>query len=62
MLAFMFDQLRADGYKRVMFASATFLTHTRAMHESAGFMELPQPADFPEAWRDCVYVMERALN
>lgn len=61
LLAHMFDQMIADGYKRVFFSSARFLTHARAMYERAGFVDMPHPADFPDAWRDYVYFMERKL-
>ena len=61
MLDQMFDQMIADGYKRVFFSSATFLTHARAMYEGAGFTDCPHPVGFPAKWRDRVYFMERSL-
>ena len=57
----MFEQMVADGYEKVFFSSATFLTHARAMYEKAGFTDMPQPECFPTAWRDKVYFMERTL-
>lgn len=57
----MFEQMAADGYKRVFFSSATFLTHAREMYENAGFVPIPHPAGFPDDWRDKVYFMERSL-
>jgi GNAT superfamily N-acetyltransferase len=57
----MFAQMVADGYTRVFFASAAFLTHARAMYSDAGFVDMPHPEGFPRAWRDKVYFMERAL-
>jgi GNAT superfamily N-acetyltransferase len=61
MLDRMFDQMTADGYRRVFFSSATFLTHARAMYERAGFLSIPHPDGFPDQWRDRVYFMERPL-
>ena len=61
MLDHMFSHMAADGYERVFFSSATFLTHARAMYEQAGFIPMAQPEGFPEAWRDKVYFMERSL-
>jgi hypothetical protein len=52
----------ADGYERVFFSSATFLTHARAMYRKAGFVDMPHPRGFPDAWRDKVYFMERSLS
>lgn len=57
----MFEQMAADGYEKVFFSSATFLTHARAMYRSAGFVDMPYPLGFPDAWRDKVYFMERSL-
>lgn len=57
----MFDQMIADGYRRVFFSSAKFLTHARAMYEHAGFRPMPHPEGFPEDQRDRVYFMERTL-
>jgi GNAT superfamily N-acetyltransferase len=57
----MFEQMVADGYTRVFFSSATFLTHARAMYTNAGFIDMAQPGDLPDHWRDKVYFMERAL-
>lgn len=61
MLDRMFEQMATDGYARVFFSSATFLTHARAMYEDAGFVPMPHPAGFPDDWRDKVYFMERSL-
>ena len=62
MLDHMFAQMADDGYTRVFFSSATFLTHARAMYEHAGFAPMPHPPGFPDAWRDKVYFMERSLT
>ncbi len=62
LLEAMFEQMVADGYERVFFSSAAFLKHARAMYRNAGFTDMPHPEDFPEAWRDRVYFMERALR
>jgi len=61
LLTEMFAQMAADGYTTVRFSSARFLTHARALYESAGFTDIPQPADFPGFLRDFVYFMERPL-
>lgn len=61
MLERMFDQMIVDGYRKVFFSSATFLTHARAMYERAGFVDMPHPSGFPPSWRDYVYFMERPL-
>lgn len=61
LLDHMFEQMAADGYKRVFYSSATFLTHARAMYENAGFVPMPHPEGFPVEWRDKVYFMERSL-
>jgi GNAT superfamily N-acetyltransferase len=61
MLDEMFESLIADGYRKVFFSSATFLTHARAMYEGAGFTEMAPPAGLPVEWRDRVYFMERPL-
>jgi GNAT superfamily N-acetyltransferase len=61
MLGEMFEQMRSDGFRKVRFSSATFLTHARAMYENAGFLDMPHPRGFPDGWRDYVYFMERAL-
>ena len=57
----MFEEMRADGYRRVMFSSAKFLTHARKLYESVGFTDMPLPAGFPDHFRDFVYFMERPL-
>lgn len=62
MLERMFEQMISDGYEKVMFSSAKFLTHARAMYESAGFVDMPTPKDFPDEWRKYVYFMERSLQ
>jgi GNAT superfamily N-acetyltransferase len=56
----MFEQMVIDGYKRVFYSSATFLTHARAMYENAGFVPMQHPQSFPDEWRDKVYFMERS--
>ena len=61
LLDHMFEQMAADGYTRVFYSSAAFLTHARAMYEKAGFIPMPHPAGFPDTWRDKVYFMERSL-
>jgi GNAT superfamily N-acetyltransferase len=62
MLEKMFEQMTLDGYKKVMFSSAKFLTHARAMYENAGFVDMPHPRGFPDEWRKYVYFMERPLQ
>ena len=62
MLGQMFEQMATDGYTRVFFSSATFLTHARKMYVNAGFLPMSHPADFPDDWRDKVYFMERSLT
>jgi len=61
LLDHMLDQMRADGYERAVFSSATFLPHARRMYEAAGFTAMAHPPGFPEDWHDKVYFMERAL-
>jgi GNAT superfamily N-acetyltransferase len=61
MLDAMVDRMIADGYARVFFSSAAFLTHARAMYEAAGFAPMDHPAGFPEDMRHRVYFMDRAL-
>lgn len=61
MLSHMFEQLIIDGYRKVFFSSATFLTHAREMYKAAGFSDIPHPEGFPDAWRNRVYFMERSL-
>ncbi|AQS48198.1 hypothetical protein BMG03_10605 [Thioclava nitratireducens] len=61
MLEHMFEQLIADGYRKVFFSSANWLTHARAMYEAAGFSDIPHPTGFPDKWRNHVYFMERTL-
>ena len=53
----MFAAMRADGYDRVRFASARFLTHARRLYEDAGFADIPSLPGTP----DVAYWMERAL-
>lgn len=62
MLDAMFARMRSDGYDRVVFSSAAFLTHAREMYRAAGFRDAPPPEGFPEDWRGRVYFMERALG
>ncbi|MBV1867930.1 MAG: GNAT family N-acetyltransferase [Marinosulfonomonas sp.] len=57
----MFEQMIEDGYQKVIFSSATFLTHARSMYEAVGFVDMPHPEAFPDEWRNYVYFMERAL-
>ena len=61
MLERMFEQMVADGYEKVIFSSAKFLTHARTMYRNAGFEDMPHPDGFPDAWRDYVYFMQRPL-
>jgi len=61
LLETMFEQMISDGYKKVVFSSATFLTHARTMYRNAGFVDMPHPAGFPDEWRKFVYFMERSL-
>ena len=61
MLERMFEQMSVDGYEKVFFSSAKFLTHAKAMYEAAGFTSSPHPVGFPAEWRDRVYFMERSL-
>ncbi|MCX7558506.1 GNAT family N-acetyltransferase [Sulfitobacter sp. F26204] len=62
MLERMFEQMKSDGYKRAIFSSAKFLTHAKEMYQDAGFVDMPHPQAFPEAWREYVYFMERRLD
>ena len=62
MLDAMFERMVADGYEPVIFSSAKFLKHARAMYESAGFTDMPHPEGFPDEWRDYVYFMQRSLK
>ncbi|GGE61733.1 hypothetical protein GCM10011517_31670 [Actibacterium pelagium] len=57
----MFDQMIEDGYQKVIFSSAIFLTHARAMYEAAGFTDMAHPDGFPNEWKPYVYFMERPL-
>jgi GNAT superfamily N-acetyltransferase len=61
MLERMLDQMSADGYRKAVFSSATFLTHARAMYDAAGFRRAAHPAGFPDEWRERIYFMERDL-
>lgn len=61
LLMAMFDQMRADGYSTVRFASAWFLTHARALYENVGFTDIRQPENFPDHLKEIVYFMERQL-
>ena len=58
LLETMFAHMEADGYRRVFFTSARFLTHARALYESVGFRDVPAPPGLP----DFVYAMERPLG
>ena len=62
LLDHMFDQMTRDGYQRVMFSSAKFLTHAKAMYTAAGFVDIPHPDGFPAEWQQYVYFMERPLS
>ncbi len=57
----MFAQMIEDGYQKVVFSSAVFLTHAKAMYEAAGFSSVPHPQGFPDEWKPYVYFMERRL-
>lgn len=57
----MFEQMIQDGYQRVQFSSAKFLTHAKSMYEAAGFQSVPAPENFPSEWKPYVYFMERPL-
>ncbi|MFK7868907.1 MAG: GNAT family N-acetyltransferase [Roseobacter sp.] len=61
MLERMFEQMVLDCYEKVVFSSAKFLTHAKAMYQAAGFVDVPQPEGFPDELRDYVYFMEREL-
>ena len=62
MLEAMFARLSVNGFYKVFFTSATFLTHARAMYETAGFMDIPHPPEFPAEWLDKTYFMERHIK
>ena len=62
MLESMFIRLSKNGFHKVFFTSATFLTHARAMYETAGFVDISHPPDFPVEWLDKTYFMERYIN
>ena len=57
----MFSQMIGDGYQKVVFSSAIFLTHAKNMYAAAGFPCAPHPEGFPDEWKPYVYFMERAL-
>ena len=57
----MFQEMVNDGYSKVIFSSATFLTHARKMYQDAGFSGMPHPPGFPDEWCQYVYFMERDL-
>ena len=61
LLEAMFDQMRRDGYQKVRFMSAHFLTHARKLYETVGFQDMPLPDDYPDEYRDLDYFMERSL-
>ena len=61
LLEAMFDQMRRDGYQKVRFMSAHFLTHARKLYETVGFQYMPLPDDYPDEYRDLDYFMERSL-
>lgn len=58
----MFNQMIEDGYQMVMFTSAKFLTHAKAMYENVGFTNRPHPEGFPDEWIPYTYCMERSLR
>ena len=58
----MFAQMIEDGYHKVVFSSAAFLTHAKSMYEASGFTAVPHPQGFPEEWKPYVYFMERSLK
>ena len=62
LLKAIFEQMRGDGFQKVRFMSAHFLTHARKLYESVGFQDMPLPNDFPEAYRDLDYFIERSLQ
>jgi len=53
----MLAQMKADGYRTVVFNSARFLDHARRMYERLGFRDIPPPPGVPEH----EYHMIRAL-
>ena len=57
----MFQRMKQDGYRRVIFSSAKILTHARALYESVGFTDMDHPDDFPKDLHHFVYFMEKAL-
>ncbi len=57
----MFKQMIEDGYQTVVFSSATFLTHAKAMYQAAEFTDASHPEGFPDEWKPYVHFMERAL-
>ena len=61
LLDYMFMQMASDGYRSVMFSSANFLTHAKAMYEASGFVSVPHPDEFPSDWVPYTYVMRRSL-
>lgn len=69
MLHAMFQQMIADGYRKVFFSSAKFLSHARKflsharkMYERAGLIDMLQPEGLPDQWKDRIYFMERSLT
>jgi len=61
LLEAMFEQMKQDGYTRVIFSSAKILVHARSLYERVGFTEMPHPDDFPKELHHFVYFMEREL-
>ncbi|PRY22505.1 ribosomal protein S18 acetylase RimI-like enzyme [Aliiruegeria haliotis] len=61
LLTEMLRRMKDDGYTTARFSSAVFLLHARALYESVGFVDIPQPPDLPGYLRDHVYFMERPL-
>lgn len=61
LLTRMFEQMRTDGYTKVRFSSARFLTHARKLYEKVGFADIQHPAGFPDHLKQIAYFMERPL-
>ena len=58
----MIDQMIQDGYGKVVFSSANFLKHAKAMYQAAGFVDVPHPERFPSEWKPYIYFLERSLT
>ncbi len=57
----MFEQMISDGYRKVVFSSARFLTHSRHLYEAVGFRDTPHPEGFTDHFHSFIYFMERPL-